>query len=92
MEPTKKVNLFPNKHGVSNYFSLLMIMHQENLDYEHYCRYHIREYVQAHNESQHKNINAAQSFDYVYLRSMENSQGGYELLHLQTNKVVNFKT
>ena len=88
MESTKKLNFFPNKHGVSKYFSPRMIMHQENLDYERHCQYQIAEYVQAHDEPIHTNMNAPRSLDCLYLRPMDNAQGGHELLHLQTNKVI----
>jgi hypothetical protein len=65
-----------------------MIMHHENLDYERHCKYQIGEYVQAHEEPIHTNTNAPRSLDCIYLRAMDNAQGGHELLHLQTNKVV----
>ena len=63
-------------------------MHQENLDFEQHCRYQIGEYVQAHEEPNQTNTNAPRSLDCIYLRPMDNAQGGHELLHLQTNKVV----
>ena len=37
-----------------------MIMHKEKLDYERHFKYQIGEYVQAHDEPQHKNTNAPQ--------------------------------
>ena len=63
-------------------------MHHENLDYERHCKYQIGEYMQAHDEPPHTNTNASRSLDCIYLRPMDNAQGGHELLHLQTNKVV----
>jgi hypothetical protein len=92
LESTKKLNFFPNKNGVSKYFSPRMIMHQENLDYERHCKYQIGEYVQAHDEPDHSNTNAPRSLDCIYLRPMDNAQGGHELLHLQTNRVVKRRT
>jgi hypothetical protein len=88
MESTKKLNFFPNKNGVSKYFSPRIIMHHETLDYKRHCKYQIGEYVQAHEEPQHTNTNASRSLDCIYLRPMDNAQGGHGLLHLQTNKVV----
>ena len=82
MESTKKLNLFPNKHGVSNYFSLRMIIHQENLDCERHWKYQIGEYVQYHDEPQHKSKDSPLSLDFVYLCPMDNAQGGHELLYL----------
>ena len=92
MESTKKLNFFPNKHGVSKYFGLRMIMHQENLDHERHCKYQIGEYVQAHHEPNHTNTNAPRLLDCIYLRLMDNAQGGHKLLHLQTNKVIKQRT
>ena len=67
MESTKKLDFFPNKYVVSKYFSLRMIIHQENLDYEHQCKYQIGEYVQARNEPHHKNKKSPQLLDCVYM-------------------------
>jgi hypothetical protein len=69
-----------------------MIMHQETLDYAHHCKYQIGEYVQAHDESDHTNTNAPRSLDCIYLRPMDNVQGGHELLHLQINRFVKRRT
>jgi hypothetical protein len=88
MESTKKLNFFPNKNGVSKYFSPRMILHQENIDYERHCTYSLGEYVLAHDEPQPSNTNAPRALDCIYLRPLENAQGGHELLHLQTNDVV----
>jgi hypothetical protein len=63
-------------------------MHKETLDYAHHCEYQIGEYVQAHDEPDHMNTNAPRSLDCIYLQPMDNAQGGHELLHLQTNRVV----
>ena len=65
-----------------------MIMHQANLDYERHCRHQIKEYVKTHNKPDHKNTNAHQSLDFIYLCKMENPLGGHGLLYLQTKKVV----
>jgi hypothetical protein len=92
MESTRKLNFFPNKNGVSKYFSPRMIMHKETLDYARHCKYQIGEYVQAHDKPDHTNMNAPRSLDCIYLRPMDNAQGGHELLHLQTNRVVKRRT
>jgi hypothetical protein len=82
MESAKKLNFFPNKDGVSKVFSPRMIMHHENLDYERHCKYQIGEFIQAHQEPTRTNTNAPRSLDCIYLRPMENAQGGHKLLHL----------
>lgn len=33
-EAERKLNVFPNKYGISKYFSPRMILHQENLDFK----------------------------------------------------------
>jgi hypothetical protein len=88
MESTKKLNFFPNRHGVSKHYSPRMILHQENLDYNRHCQFVLGEYVQAHDEPSPSNTNAPRTLDCIYLRPTDNAQGGHELLHLQTNKVV----
>ena len=58
VESTRKLNFFPNKHGVSKHFSPRMILHQENLDYDRHCVYIFGEYIQAHDEPDPKNTQA----------------------------------
>ena len=82
------MNFFPNKHGVSKYFSPCIIIHKENLEYGRHCNYHIGEYLQAHDEIDHMNANAPHPLDCMYLRPMDNAQVGQYFVHLQTNKVV----
>ena len=59
-----------------------MIIHQDNLGYKRHCKYQIREYVQAHDEPKHKNTNAPQSLDCIYINQVENAQGGHKFLQL----------
>jgi len=87
-EAARKLNFFPNKHGVSKYFSLRMILHQENIDYNRHCKHALGDYVQAHDDNDHKNTTAARSLDCLYLRPTSSKQEGHELLHLQTNCVI----
>ena len=63
-------------------------MHQENLEHESHCKYQIKEYVQSYNKPHHKNTNADQSLDLVYISPINTAQGGNKLLHLKTNKFV----
>ena len=87
-ESAKKLNFFPAKHGVSQYYSPRMLMHQRNLDYSRHCQYALGTFVQAHDEPKHSSTNAPRSLDCIYLRYTDNIQGGHELLHLQTNSVI----
>ena len=87
-ESAKKLNFFPNKNGVSKYYSPRMILHKENLDFNKHCKYVLGEYVQAFEDDSIKNNNKPRTLDCLYLRSSNNHQGGYELLHLSTNRVI----
>ena len=68
-----------------------MILHQENLDYKRHCQFTFGEYVLGHDEPLHTNTNAPRALDCIYLRPSSNAQGGHEVLHLQTNKVVHLR-
>jgi hypothetical protein len=83
-----KLNFFPAKHGVSKYYSPRMILHQKNLDYKKDCQYSIGMYVQGHDELNITNTNTSRTLDCIYLRPHSTAQGGHELLHLDTNKVI----
>ena len=87
-ESVKKLNFFPNKNGVSKYFSPRMILHKENLDFKKHCKYVLGEYVQAFEDEASKNNKKPRTLDCLYLRPTNNHQLGYELLHLQTNRVI----
>lgn len=87
-EAAKKLNFFPAKHGVSEYYSPRMILHQRNFDYNRHCQYSLGAYVQAHNEPDPSNTNAPHTLDCIYLRYNDNAQGGHECLHLQSNRIV----
>ena len=87
-ESARKLNFFPAKHGLSRHYSPRMILHQENIDFDRHCTYVLGEYVQAHEDEQIKNNNKSRALDCLYLRPTANHQGGYELLHLQTNRVI----
>ena len=50
MEVTKKINFFPPKGGVSEYFSPRMILHHTTLNYLKHFKYEFGEYIQAHND------------------------------------------
>eukprot|EP00978_Attheya_sp_CCMP212_P017186 scaffold45596_cov58-Attheya_sp.AAC.9 len=88
-EATKKLNFFRAKNRISQYYySSRMILHQQNQDFNKHCKYSIGSYVQGHDEPAPSNTNAARTLDCLYLRYHSVAQGGHELLHLATNKVV----
>ena len=88
VEPAKNLNFFPAKYGISKYYSPRMILHQQNLDFTKHCKYSFGLYVQGHDEPSPSNTNASRTLDCIYLRPVSSMQGGHELLHLATNKVV----
>jgi hypothetical protein len=63
-----------------------MIIHKENLIYQHHCKTSCGTYVLAHNEPDKTNTNAPRALDCLYLRPT--ASGCHECLHLQTNKVI----
>ena len=67
MDAAKKLNFFPAKQGISEYYSLRMIMHQKNLDYSKHCKFKFGAYIQTHDEPSPKNNNSAQTLDCIYL-------------------------
>jgi hypothetical protein len=87
-DSAKKLNFFPAKNGISQYYSPRMILHQRNLDYNKHCQYAFGTYVQAHDEPNPSNTNAPCTLDCIYLRYNDNQQGGHDLLHLQMNRMI----
>jgi hypothetical protein len=85
-DSAKKLNFFPAKNGISQYYSPRMILHQQNLDYDKHCQYAFGTYVQAHDKPDPSNTNAPRTLDCIYLQY--NKQGGCDLLYLQTNRMI----
>jgi hypothetical protein len=88
MESTKKLNFFPPSNGLSPYYSPRMIFHQENLDFHKHCMIPIGTYLQVHNEPANLNSQHPRMLDCIYLRFLNNKQGGHELLNLQTGSII----
>jgi hypothetical protein len=88
MESTKKLKFFPPLNGLSPYYSPRMIIHQENLDFHKHCMIPFETYIPAHNESANLNSQHPRTLNCVYLRYLNNKQGGHELLNLQTGSII----
>jgi hypothetical protein len=73
---------------MSPQFSPRMIIHKKNLDYSKHCGISFGTYVQAHNEPTHSNSEQLRKLDCIYLRYLNNKQGGHELLDLQTGATI----
>ena len=89
IEVTKKLNFFPPSGGVSPYYSPRMILHQQNLEYNKHCAIAFGTYVQAHHEPTATNSQSPRTLDCIYLRYVDNLQGGHQLLDLRTGKTIN---
>jgi hypothetical protein len=87
-ESVKKLNFFPAKNDISQYYTPRMILHKRNLDYDKHCQIAPGTYVQAHNEPDPSNTNAPCTLDGIYLRYNDNDQGGHDVLHLQTGRKI----
>jgi Reverse transcriptase (RNA-dependent DNA polymerase) len=88
MECTKKLNFFPPKGGVSSFYSPRMILHQENLDFNKHCAIQFGAYVQAHHEPSPQNAQHPRTIDCIYLRYVDNIQGGHHLLDIRTGRTI----
>ena len=88
-EATKKLNYVPARHGISKYYSPRMIVHKTGLNYKKHCEFTTGSYVQAnHDDQKKKNTNAPRTLDGIYLRYNTAHQGGHEILHLPTYKII----
>jgi hypothetical protein len=88
MELAKMLNYFVPKGGVSNFYSPRMIVTKDNLNYDKHCLIPFRYHVQAGHEATFKNDNHPRTLDCLYLRYINNDQGGHELLDLRTGKTI----
>ena len=75
-------------HGVSKHHSPRMMLHKEKIAFDSHCAHGIRECVQGEKDPDRSNSNAPRTLDYLNLRSSCDAQKCYDLLHLQTNKVL----
>ena len=81
-------NMFPAKHGVSEYYSPNMLVEQKVLDYEKHCKYEFGEYVQAAHENDPTNVMTERSIDAIYLYPNTNQQGGHVVMNVHTGKRI----
>ncbi|KAG7348409.1 hypothetical protein IV203_017114 [Nitzschia inconspicua] len=88
METANKLNFFPPKNGVSQYYSPREILSHQRLDYDKHCTIPQFSYVQAYDEPKPKNSQAPRSLDCIYLRPTNNIQGGLVLYHFGTKAVI----
>ncbi|KAG7364548.1 reverse transcriptase RNA-dependent DNA polymerase [Nitzschia inconspicua] len=87
-ETANKLNFFPPKNGVSEYYSPREILSHQRLDYTKNCTIPQFSYVQAYDEPEPRNSQAARSLDCIYLRPVNNLQGGHVLYHFGTKGTI----
>lgn len=83
----EKLNYVPAKHGISQYYSPREIVLKQKLRYDQ-CQIPIFQFVQAHDEPHPSNSSAPRTLDCIYLKPTYNAQGGHELLHLATGRII----
>jgi hypothetical protein len=65
MDVTKKLNFFPAKGGVCDYYSPYVIMSGRKLDYSKHLKYQFGSYVQANQDNDPTNTNAPRTIDAI---------------------------
>ena len=88
LSTTAKLNYFPSKQGLSKYYSPRMLLHRRNLEFKKHCQFSFGAYIQAYNENNPMNTMKERAIDCIYLRPTTSWQGGHELLHIKTNKII----
>ena len=87
-ECAKWLNMFPPKSGISKYYSSRLIMLGTQIDYNKHCKFEFGSYVQALNENNPSNTTNPRTIGCIFLQTIENQQGGFQLLNLNTGKVI----
>ena len=85
---TKWLNAFPPKGGLSAAFSPRTIITGHHIDYEKHCKISFGSYVQAFTQNNPTNTVEERCIDGIFLRTLENIQGGYEVLNLKTGQNI----
>ena len=84
-----KLNLFPVKGGVLSHCGPWTVITKKDVDYEKYLTIPFGTYVQAHQENNPTNTNAARTVDAMYLGpEFENDQGGHKCMDLNTGRLI----
>lgn len=91
MECANKLNMFPVKGGVSEYYSPRVIMHETRLEYKKHCLIPFGAYVQGLQENDPTNTMEEQTVDAIYLKPNNNHQGRHVLMDLQTGRVITWR-
>ena len=82
------LNIFPAKGGISSYYSPHQLLNQRNIEYAKHCWFEFGSYVQANHHNEPTNTNEPRTLDGIYLRPLQNTQGGHEIMDLSTGSVI----
>jgi hypothetical protein len=69
-----------------------MTLHQANLDFSKHCSIPFGSYVQAHQEPNPTNAQHPRTLDCIFLRYVDNLQGGHKLLNLHSGHTIKRRT
>jgi hypothetical protein len=86
----RQANFFPQKQGISTFYSPRLLIDRKPLIYERDCRYNFGSYVQANQPT--TNTPRARTRDAIYLCSSTSSQGGHIVMALDTGKVLHCRS
>ncbi len=87
-ECAKWLNIFPPKGGISKYYLPMSILNGKQLDYEKHCKIPCGTYVQAIQENEPTNTTKPRTIGCIYLRSRLSKHVVYELMNLQSGKMI----
>ena len=87
---TKNRNLFVQEGGCSEYYSPHMMLSRRHIDFEKHLKYSFGSYgIASHENKPQKNDPRPRGLDVIYLRPLSDLQGGHEVLHLASGRVIN---
>ena len=84
----KWLNTFPPSGGISTTYSPRAIITGRPVDYDKHCKIRFGSYVQASTQNEPTNTPKERTIDAIFLRTLDNIQGGYEVLNLKTGKPI----
>jgi hypothetical protein len=84
----KWLNTFPPKGGLTTTYSPRTIITGRNIDYKRHCKIPFGSYVQAVTENAPTNTPRERTIDAIFLRALDNIQGGFEVMNLKTGKPI----
>ena len=88
MKSAAQLNYFAPKDGVSREYTPRMILHQRGLEYAKHCAIPFGTYVIAYQDNDPKNTVKSRGLDSIYLRPSAESEGGHEVMSLETGRLV----